>query len=273
MLVGQRVRNRFSFRYCIQDLLAHLVHCVLDTGAVVLGKELEGNVSSRVPSLVKLGSALLHRLEVGKLGPLPAGVDIGGQNTVPGLGQSGVLVTDEAMEGRTRALEDGEAYNGAGDADAILAAHTDLDVASLAGILDEAVRVRLSINVHTYPSVSDDLDIGNVDMAVLLNEVVAQDGSVQLRRVDGMLLGNDESGVLDGVGCDYDAVISFGVGSINVALKQTADGHLGDGLNPSGLVACDLEDADIVLSITGGRDVRHLGLVSDGQEGFVSHGT
>jgi hypothetical protein len=38
---------------------------------------------------------------------------------------------------------------------------------------------------------------------------------------------------------------------LDATLQENADGHLSDGLNPSGLITLDLVDADVVLAIAG----------------------
>lgn len=175
------------------------------------------------------------------------------------------------MESRSGGLEDGETSDGAGEADAVLAADTASDLAGLTSVLDEAVGVRLAVDVHSDPFVGGNVDVGDVDVAVLLDEVVTQDRGKQLGGVDGVLLGHDEGGVLNGIGGDNDAVVGLGVGGVNVALQQAADGHLRDMLDTGLLVAVNLEDADIVLSVAGGGNVRHVGLGSDRERNLLAH--
>lgn len=230
---------------------------MLDTGTVVFGKELEGDFSGYSPGPVEFGDALLDGSKVGKSAPLPGCVDVGGQNAIPRLGQGGVLVADKAMKGRARCLENGETCDGAGDVNAIPAADANFGVASLAGILDKAMGMGLAVDVHSNPPVGDDLDVGNVDVAVLLNEMLAQERGKPFRWIDGMLLGHDEDGVFDGVGGDYDTVIGVRVRGGNVAFEQTANGHFGDTLEAGCLVAIDFKKADIVLAIASGGHVRH----------------
>jgi len=49
------------------------------------------------------------------------------------------------------------------------------------------------------------------DVRVRVDEVLGEVGGVELRGVDGVLLGFDVDGVLDGVGGDDDAVVGLGV--------------------------------------------------------------
>lgn len=255
MLVGQRVGNQLCLRHSSQNLLAHLVHCVLHAGTLILGESGERNVASFLPRRIELGARLSHGVHIRKRLPRPGGVNISGQDAVPGLSQSGVLVPHEAVEGRAGALQHSQALDAAIDDDALFAADAGLDVARLPAVTHEAVRMRLALNLHAHPAVRDDFDIDGVDVAVFLNEVGAEDGGKQLRRVDGVLLGGDEDCVLDGVGGDDDAVVALCVGDVDVALEEAADGHFGDGVDAGGGVAVRLEDADIVLAVAGGGDV------------------
>lgn len=257
MLVGERVDDGFRLGHSGEDLVGHFIHGVLDTGALVLGEELECDLARNLPGAIELGEDVANGLDAGKRLPLPAGIHISGKDAVPCLGQRGVLVAHKAVKCRARALEHCEAGDGAGQGDAVLAADAGLDVALLLAVLDEAVGVGLAIDVEARPAVGGDLDIGHVDVAVLFNEMASQDGGEELRGGDGILLGEDECGVFDGVGGDDDAVVGLGVGCVNVALEEAADGHLGDGVDAGGGIAVRLEDADIVLAIPGGGYVRH----------------
>lgn len=255
VLVGQRVGDQVGFRHSGQNLLAHLVHGVLHTGALILSKSGERNVASFLPRRVELGARLPHGFYIGECLPLPSGVNVSGQDAIPGLSQRGELVPHEAVEGRASALQHRQAHDAAADDDALLAADAGLDVARLLAVAQKAVRMRLPPNLHARPAVCDDLDIGGVDVAVFLNEVGAEDGGEQLRWVDGVLLGGNEDCVLDGVGGDNDAVVALCVGDVDVALEEAADGHLGDGVDAGGGVPVRLEDADIVFAVAGGGDV------------------
>lgn len=255
MLVRQRIGNQVCLRHGGQDLLAHLVHGILHTGALILGKSGERNVASLLPCRVKLGARLPHGLYIRKGLPLPGSVNISGQDAVPGLSQSGVLVPNEAVEGRSSTLEHSQTHDAAANDDVVLAADAGLDSACLLAVAQKAVWVRFSLDLHARPAVRDDLDIGDVDVAVFLNKVGAEDGGEQLRWIDGVLLGGDKDCVLDGVGGDDDAVVALCVGDVDVALQEAANGHLGDGVDAGGGVTVSLEDADIVLAVAGGGDV------------------
>jgi hypothetical protein len=59
----------------------------------------------------------------------------------------------------------------------------------------------------------NDLDVAGMDMRVGLDEVIADDGSELLRRIDGVLLCEDVGGLLLGVGSNDDRVVCLGVAS------------------------------------------------------------
>ena len=256
MLVGQRIVGLVGLRHRIQDLLAHLVHGVLDRRRLVLGKGLERDVAGGLPRGVEALDALLHGRQVGELLPGPAGVHVGREDAVPRLLEGGKLVTDEAVEGGAGALEHLEADDAALDGDAV-PRDRGLDVAGLLAVTQEAVGVGLAVDDHARPAVDGDVDVGGRDVGVFVEEVLAQDAGVQLGRVDGVLLGLDVDGVLDGVGSDNHAVVGLGVGSLDLALEKAADGHLGDGLLAGLLILVDLVDTDIVLAVASSRKASH----------------
>lgn len=153
-------------------------------------------------------------LDLGKTAepaPLPVGGNISAQNTVPGLFESGVLVTDKAPELRVGALEHGQAINRGVNVNTLTLDDVDLHIPSLGTVLDERVRVGLAIDVHAHPTVGDDVDVGSVDMGVLLNEVSAKDRAEQLGRVDRLLLGGNVDSILDRISSDDNAVVGLGV--------------------------------------------------------------
>lgn len=71
--------------------------------------------------------------------------------------------------------------------------------------------MRLAVDDHASPAVADNLDVGGVDVLVASDKVGAQDRGEQFGRSHRILFGDDEGSVLDGVGCDNDAVVGFGV--------------------------------------------------------------
>ena len=175
VVIRQRIVNSIQQRHSSKNLLSHLVHSRLDRGTVILSKGLEGNRAGRLPSSIEL---LNVRLDIGKTSeavPLPARGDISAEDTVPGLLEGGVFVADEAPELGTGALQHGQAFNGAVDVDALSFDDVDLHVARLGAGLDERVRVRLAVDLHAHPAVGNDINVRRVDVAVLLDEVCAQD--------------------------------------------------------------------------------------------------
>lgn len=69
----------------------------------------------------------------------------------------------------------------------------------------------LVLDGHSFPGMAGYVDVGCVDVLVLSDEVFAQNGAEQFRRVDGVMFGNDVACVLDCIGSDKDAVVFFGV--------------------------------------------------------------
>ena len=211
MLVGKRVLDRLEQGLVSQDLLRHLVHRVLHTGRVILGEGLEGDIPGRGPGSVELGHSSAHLVQPAEPAPLPAGVDVGAENAIPRLGESGVLVTHEAPELGVSALQHGQLGQRRGDVNALALNDVDLDVAGLLAIAEEGVRVWLAVDGQASPAVGDDVDVGGVDVVVFGDEVVPEDGAEEFGGSDGVLLGGDVNGVFDGVGCDDNAVIGRGV--------------------------------------------------------------
>lgn len=197
VLVWQGVLDSLELWHSSQNQLAHLVHGSLHRGTVILSKDLEGGIPGRLPSIGELVSICLDFRHTAEAAPLPVGIDIGAEDTVPCLLEGGVLVAEEAPELGASALEHGQPVNGGVDVDALPLDDVDLHVAGLGAVLDERVRVWLAVDVHAHPAVGDDVDVRGVDVAVLLDEVGAEDGAEELWRVDGGLLGRDVNGVLD----------------------------------------------------------------------------
>lgn len=257
MLVGEGVTSDINLGSSLEDLLAHLVHSVLDRCALVLSESFERDGAGSIKGGVEALDALLDGSNVGEGLPGPSGINIGGEDAVPGLAEGGVLIADEAVEGGAGALEDLEARDGARELDTLFPRDSRLDVAGLLAVTVEAVGVGLSVNVDAGPTVDDDLDVGNVDVGVLVEEVLAEVGDIELWGVHGVLLGLDVDGVLDGVGGNDNAVVSLGVGGLDLALEKAADGHLSDGLRAGGFILVDLVDADIVLAIASSSEAGH----------------
>lgn len=109
VLVGQRILDSLNEGLNRQNLLGHLVHSSLHTSTVVLGKSLEGDLPGRRPGGIELGNICADFAKVAKALPLPRGIDICAQDTIPGLLEGGVLVAQEAVKLRAGALENGKA--------------------------------------------------------------------------------------------------------------------------------------------------------------------
>jgi len=154
----------------------------------------------------------------------------------------------EAVEGGTGALKDQEAVNARLDGDALAASCDNLDSALVGTVAEERVRVGLAVDGHATPAVDGDLDMCDVNVAVSVDEVLTEDSSEELRRVDRVLFGKYVDSLLLGIGCDYGRVVCLCVGLLDVTLKKSADSHLRDMLN-SILLTTDLEQANIVLTV------------------------
>jgi hypothetical protein len=107
-----------------------------------------------------------------------------------------------------------------------------LHVAGFLAVADKGVRVWFAIDVEAGPAVGDDVSMRDVDVLVLADEMGAKNGAKELRRCDGVLLGQNKDGILDGVCCDDDAVVGFGVAVtyISVLLRFTIGLKRGGGL-------------------------------------------
>jgi hypothetical protein len=173
--IRQRILNSIQQRYSSKNLLSHLVHRSLDRGTVILSKGLEGNSAGCLPSSIELLKVRLDLGEASEAAPLPIRRNIGAEETVPGLLEGSVLVADETPELGTGALQHGQALDRRVDVDTLALNNVDLHVASLGTGLDKRVRVRLAVNVQAHPTVGHDIDMSRVDVAVLLDEVCAQD--------------------------------------------------------------------------------------------------
>ena len=114
--------------------------------------------------------------------------------------------------------------------------------------------------------------MGSVNVRVGLDEVVAESGSELLGRVDGVLLGKNVDSLLLGVCGNDGAVVGFGVAvkvsgaerrteicsrGLDIALEESADGLLNDGVDTSLLVLIYLVQTDIVLAVLCVAELRH----------------
>lgn len=113
----------------------------------------------------------------------------------------------EAIESGTGALEDQEAINSRFDGDALTTSCDNLDGALVGAIAEERVRMGFAVDSHTTPAVDSNLDMCDMDVAVSVDEVLAKNGSKELRRVDRVLLCKYVDGLLLGIGCDDGGVV------------------------------------------------------------------
>ena len=120
----------------------------------------------------------------------------------------------EAVEGRTGALEDQEAVNTGLDGDSLATSCDNLNSTLVGAVAEERVRVILAVDGHATPAVDNDFDMCDVNVAVSVDEVLAEDRSEELRRVDGILLGKYVDGLLLGIGCDDGRVVCLGVAAV-----------------------------------------------------------
>jgi hypothetical protein len=202
MLVWQRIVDGLDLRNSSENFVAHLVHCSLNTGAVVLGEDLHRNVPRCLPCGIKVNRLGLCRV-FEKL-PLPASLNVRAEDTIPSLRKLGVLVTVEAVESRSSALEHEQLLNLGTDRDALALPRDRLNHAELLAVAEERVWVRFAVNVHAGPSVLDDLDMCGMDVGVRRDEMVADNGGEMLGRVNGMLFGEDIGRLLLGIGRNHD---------------------------------------------------------------------
>ena len=221
VLIRQREGDLVNLRSRLKDLLAHPIHGGLNRSTVVGGKDLKNNVAGSFIGLVESLYTLLNLSEVVELLPGPGAVNIGRHNAVPDLGKSGELVTDEAVESRAGALEHGQIPNTAANGDA-LAGNIGRDVTALLAVAPEAVWVRLAIDDQAGPTVHLDVDMGHREVSVLVQEVLAELGGKEFRRVDRELLSLDVNGVLDRIGSNDDRVVGLSVTAASSVSENVA---------------------------------------------------
>lgn len=264
VLVWKGVRDVLDLRELLEDGLAHVVHGGLDRCRVLEGEGLEGDVSGAIIGIVKdtVISKLLD-LAISRdlgAGPLPAGVDIGGQDSVVGLWEGGIFALMVGVEHRASGLENGEVLQTRGDLKwrtviSLGDGHKTLFLA----VSHEGVRMRLALNIETGPTVLNDINVGSVDMRITGDEMVGNSGTKALNWPDLGLLSQDVDGVLDGVGWDNGRVVGMGVRLFNVALQKTAHGQLNDVLVVSVIwISPNLQNADVVLTVSSSRKGGHF---------------
>ena len=76
------------------------------------------------------------------------------------------------------------------------------------------MRVVLAVDSHATPAVDNDLDMCDVNVAVSVDEVLAENRSEELGRVNGVLFGKDVDSLLLGIGCDDGRVVCLCVAGV-----------------------------------------------------------
>jgi hypothetical protein len=211
VLVGKRIIHIGDFWDSIQDGVAHFVHSVLHTGAVLLGKRLHRDRPRITPRPIEFRDRSSDRAHAREGLPRPPTIDISAQDSIPDLRQGGVFIPYEAMELTARALQDQQSDNARADVDALAPRDLSLDVACLGAVAVEGVGVWLAVDAHACPAVGDHLDVRGADVGVGLDEVGAEDGGEEFGGCDGVFFGFDIDGVLHRVGGYYGAVVCFRV--------------------------------------------------------------
>lgn len=199
VLVGESVVNLANSLVITQDLLLHLVHGGLDGSRVILGKGIHGDLLNR---LVDLGEVDLISQDRGAVArESPGGINGGREDTVPDFRKSGVLITVEAVESGTGGLENEQVLESRLNSDLVtVTVLCDMGGGDILTITDERVRVKLTVNNHTRPLVLDDLNVGNVDVLVLLENMLSDLLSKDFNVVNvGTTLGQDVASVLASV--------------------------------------------------------------------------
>lgn len=203
MLVRQRILHRLNQRLVRQDLIRHLIHDILHTGAIILRKDPQRDIPRRLPRIIEHVDLTTHLVQIPEPLPLPVRRDIGTQHAVPGFRKRGVLVAQEAPELRIRALQDRQAADARVDGDAPVfftaVGHVCLHGAGLFAVLDERVRVGFASDIHARPAMCDNVGLSGVDVVVGLDEMRSQDRGEELGGRDRVLFGKDVDGVFDGV--------------------------------------------------------------------------
>lgn len=80
------------------------------------------------------------------------------------------------MEARSGTLEDQQSLDARADSDTNTALSGDLDIAGFGAVAEEGVRVREAVDDDAGPAVSDDLDVCDMYVGVLLDEVRGDNG-------------------------------------------------------------------------------------------------
>lgn len=134
VFIWQSIVDPLDQWLCRENLFTHLVHGVLDAGALFSSEESEGDLSRLIPGLIEFGNILLHCVQVFEGRPLPACVHRGTEDTVVDVGERGEVVADEVVEFRTSAFEDEEVGNARPNFDALAFVYIGLNQSLLVAI-------------------------------------------------------------------------------------------------------------------------------------------
>jgi hypothetical protein len=137
VFVGERVVDRLNEGSGSQNLVGHLVHCVLHAGAVVLCECAHGDGPDIVPGLVEFGNVGADLVECRKSLPMPIALNFRAKDTIPNFGQLRVFVAVEAVECGARALQDEQLVHTRFDRDAFALSCHNLDFACLLAVTIE----------------------------------------------------------------------------------------------------------------------------------------
>jgi hypothetical protein len=199
VLVGKSIVDLGNRLVVTEDLLLHLVKSGLNRGRVVLGKGVHGDLLDRSVNFREVNLVSEDRGLVAL--ESPGGINGGGEDTVPDFREGGVLIPVEAVEGRASGLEDKQVLESRLDGDLVaITVVNNVGGLDILTITDKGVRVEFTVNQHTRPLVLDDLDVGNVNVLVLLEDVLSDLLGKEFNVINvGTALGHDVNSVLAGI--------------------------------------------------------------------------
>ena len=256
MLVWQGVGDVVDVGTLVQDVGGHVVHGGLDGGGVFEGKPVEGD-------LEHLGHCLVKEALVGKLVDVldgadllavevPGAVDVGGQDSVGGWGQGGVVALVVAHEAGAGGLQDGEVLEGGRELEVAAAVVREAGGLHVLAVLLERVVVQLAVHLVLRPLVLDDVHVDARHVGVLADKVLREMGGEPLDGPHVCLSGLHQHRVLHCV-CRHDRrVVGLGVRHVEVASEKHSHRRLKHLLLLRVvLVLLDLEKLDVVLAVAG----------------------
>lgn len=211
MLVRQRVVNLVYSGYSSQNLVAHLIHRVLDTGTFIFGKRRKSDIPSGDPSFIKFRACIFDIFDRTEGVPSPSTGHFSAQDSVVRFWQTCIFVSDKMMKGGTSALQDQKPGDGRADTDPLSFCRYCFDVSCFCSVSQERMRMWLTIYCHPRPSVADNPDLSRMDMLVGLDEMGSHYGAEKFRRCDRVFLCHDVDCVFHGICRDHYAVIGLSI--------------------------------------------------------------